>query len=355
MNDPSARDAFEQALRRAVGQPLVVLLQGHPDPDSIGSAWAHARICRSLGVQATIAHVLPVSHRENRALVKLLGIPMVQVASAADLARFAFLSLVDTCVADPGFALPATLSTLTVVDHHRVIPPPDAAFVDVRPTYGSTSSIYAEYLKHGLAPLSDSNREDAKIATALLFGIQTDSDDYALATVHDFEAAAYLREHADMPTLRAIGRRTVSAAAMDVLTRALAKLVVVRDFALAGVGRVAIGNRDTIAQAADYLITREDIDTVVVFGLVGDRIDGSLRTHSASVDPATFLETAFGVSPSGVPYGGGRADKGGFQIPLGYWGEATDDAAICKLAEEVVRARLGRVIPELGPAPRGSS
>jgi nanoRNase/pAp phosphatase (c-di-AMP/oligoRNAs hydrolase) len=349
MADASPVLNLEQVLRRAAGQPLVVLLQGHPDPDSIGSAWAHRRICESLGVPTTIAHVLPVSHRENRALVKLLGIELLQISSPSDLARFTHLSLVDTCSVDPGFPLPSTLTLLTVVDHHRSGARTDAPFLDRRPTYGSTSTIYAEYLQRGLAPLTGARHEDAKIAAALLFGIQTDTDDFSLAGVEDFAAATYLRGHADVEVLRSIARRTVSAAAMNVLTRALTGLVVVRDFAMAGVGKVPVGNRDTIAQAADYIVAREDIDTVVVFGIVGDRIDGSLRTNSASVDPAVFLETAFGVDPFGKPVGGGRADKGGFQLPLGCLGESQDDDAVWRLADEFVRARLSRVVPDLSP------
>lgn len=347
MPDSLPAQDLERVLRDAAGQRLVVLLQGHPDPDSIGSAWAHRRICESLGVPTTIAHVQPVSHRENRALVKLLGIEMIQISSPSDLARFSHLSLVDTCNVDPGFPLPSALRLLTVVDHHRGGTFPDAPFVDTRPTYGSTSTIYAEYLQHGLAPLTGASREDARIAAALLFGIQTDTDDFTLAGVEDFAAASHLRAFADVETLRTIGRRTVSAAAMNVLLQALTGLVVVRDFAMAGVGRVPAGHRDTIAQAADYIVAREDLDTVVVFGVVGDRIDGSLRTNSASVDPAAFLESAFGVDPSGKPYGGGRADKGGFQLPLGWMAESSDHEAVWRIAEEIVRTRLSRVIPDL--------
>ena len=74
----------------------------------------------------------------------------------------------------------------------------------------------------------------------------------------------------------------------------------IRDFALAGVGRVSPLNRDAIAQAADFILRREDIDTVVVFGLVDDRIDGSLRTNRPSVDPAAFMASAFGEDSSGL-------------------------------------------------------
>jgi nanoRNase/pAp phosphatase (c-di-AMP/oligoRNAs hydrolase) len=134
---------------------------------------------------------------------------------------------------------------------------------------------------------------------------------------------------------------------MEALGRGLADMEVVRDFALVGLGRVSPGNRDAIATAADFIVRREDLDTVIVYGLIGGRIDGSMRTNSPSVDPTQFLEEAFGKDANGLPYGGGRADKGGFQIPLGVLCEADDDEALWRLVRQTVRRRFGALIPEL--------
>lgn len=340
------RAALEQVIRSAAGQSTVVLITGHPDPDAIGSALAHRRICDELGVSCTIAHVLPVSHRQNRALVKLLNIEMMQITSGDDLKPFKFLSLVDTSSPESSIDLPADLKLLTVVDHHKLAEP-EAAFVDIRPSIGASCSIYAEYLSQGLAPLTEQRPDNTRVATGMLFGIQTDTDDFARATAADFAAAAYVKPHCDNDVLKRVGRRTVSASGMNLLGRALANLIVVRDFAVSGVGPVSQAERDTIATTADFILQREDIDTVLVYGLVEDRIDGSLRTDSASVEPATFLQTVFGKDRNGKPYGGGRSDKGGFQIPLGVVAECANQTALWDLVEQVVRSRLSKVIPDL--------
>ena len=95
------------------------------------------------------------------------------------------------------------------------------------------------------------------------------------------------------------------------------------------------------------LVEKRDIDTVVVFGIVEDRIDGSLRTRRASVDPASFMQNAFGDDSQGRPYGGGRADMGGFRVPLGLLGESEDEETLWALVKDVVRQRVARVVPEL--------
>jgi nanoRNase/pAp phosphatase (c-di-AMP/oligoRNAs hydrolase) len=345
MSETSPRAAIEAVLRQVAGEPLVILLSGHPDPDAIGSALAHQRLCAAAGVPATIAHVLGVAHRQNRALVKLLGIEMQQLKSGAELRRFKYLSLVDTSTPEPSIELPAELKPLTIVDHHRGAAM-EAPFVDVRTSLGASSTIYAEYMAQGFAPLDDVRRDDERVATALLFGIQTDTDDFALATPADFAAAAYLKGHCDVDALKRIGRRIISASAMSVVGKGLADLLVVRDFALAGVGHVSPHDRDTIGGAADYILQREDLDTVVVYGVVGDRVDGSLRTTSPSIDPTAFLEAAFGVGPDGRPYGGGRADKGAFQLPLGLLSDSDPDS-LWLLVRELVHKRLARVVPDI--------
>lgn len=343
------REGLERILSAIAGEPLVVLLTGHPDPDAIGAALAHQRICEAVGVPATIAHVLPVSHRENRALVKLLNIEMQQIHGPAEFTDYKYFSLVDTSTPEATIEIPADLKLLTVVDHHTRVGGPrvDAPFVDLRPHYGATSSMYAEYLQQGLAPLTGERRDDARVATGLLFGIQTDTDDFSNATPADFAAAAYAKAYCDIDILKRVGRRTVSAAAMDVLGQALANLKVIRDFAYAGVGTVPLGDRDAIGGAADYILMREDIDTVLVYGIVDDRVDGSLRTNSPSIDPAVFLGTAFGRDRDGKPYGGGRADKGGFQIPLGLLAECDDTDRLWALVTEMIESRLERVVPDI--------
>lgn len=347
MGQPDKRQELERVIGSATDRPHLILLWGHPDPDAIGSAMAHKRLCERMGVSATIAHVLPVSRAENRALVKLLNVPMIKITDGVELEQYGYLSLVDASASEVSIRLPESLKLLTVVDHHRPATVPKAEFVDIRHDVCSTCTIYADYAEKGLTPFGADGNDDSAVATAMFFGIQTDTDDFALATPMDFRAAAYLKPYCDAETLSRVGRRSLTAEAMDAVGRALSDLDVIRDFAIAGVGRVSANNRDAIPMAADFVLRREDIDTVLVYGIVEDRIDGSLRTRRASVDPATFMQAAFGDDSEGRPYGGGRADMGGFRVPLGMLADVEDDEALWALVKETVHKRVARVVPEL--------
>src|SRR5262249_2993076 len=198
-------------------------------------------------------------------------------------------------------------------------------------------------------PLDADIEEDRRIATALMHGLATDTDDFMLARAGDFRAAAQIAEVCDRDLLTDLSRRLIAPTAMDVIAPALASLVVRRNVAMAGVGFVSECERDTIGEGADFVVRGEDIDTVVVYGVVGDKfIEGSLRTHSPSVDPAVWLEQAFGHDERGRAYGGGRRDKGGFRIPIGFLGRATDRAQLWALVEHAARQAL---LKQLGEEP----
>lgn len=352
---PDRSRGFAEALASAKGKHLLIALRGHPDPDGIASALAQAHIAHRLGVgKTTIGYCHELSHRENRALVKLLNVDMKKLKGIADVEKVDFIGLVDAHDCDPDLTGGDQVEVLTIVDHHRAHMPPRARFVDMRNDVGATATIFVEYLQE-LFPMSGESDEDRRVATALMHGLATDTDDFSLARTTDFRAAAQLADICDRELLQDLSRRLIAPSAMDVIARALAALVVRRNFAMSGVGFVAEGERDTIAQAADFLIRREDIDTVVVYGIVGDRfIEGSLRTHSPSVDPAVWLEQAFGHDERGRAYGGGRRDKGGFRIPIGFLGRATDRVQLWSLVEHAARqALLKQLGEEQAPAVPG--
>ncbi|HLK36155.1 MAG TPA: DHH family phosphoesterase, partial [Polyangiaceae bacterium] len=144
--EPRAR-AFAEALSLARGKHVLIALRGHPDPDGIACAIAQAHVAQRLGVaQTTVAYCHELSHRENRALVKLLGLELRKIKTVHELGQVDFLALVDSHEVDPDLADGGQYEVLTVVDHHRAVSPPRARFVDMRLDVGATATIFVEYL-----------------------------------------------------------------------------------------------------------------------------------------------------------------------------------------------------------------
>ncbi len=334
---PERLSSFLETLESARGSRLLIAIKGHPDPDSIASALAHRRFATHFEIECHIVYFDEISHPENRALVKVLEARLHQYRADMDLSDFDYMSFVDTQSPELPIRVKKPPPVLTLVDHHRSVGGYTTRFFDIREDVGATSSIYAEYLEHSPLSLSLENREDALLATALMHGIRSDTDDFMLASALDFKAAAYLRSFLDFDLLRLISKQSISTRTMEIIQRGLNQKVIRGTFLFAGVGFVRDEDRDGIAQTSDFLLRHEGIDTVVVFGIVnGEVVDGSLRTNSATLDPDAWLKTLFGADAAGRHYGGGRRNKGGFRIPLGLFARCRDKDALWAIGKTTV-------------------
>ncbi len=331
---PSER--LRAVLEKSRGERHVIAIRGYPDPDSIGSAMAHAFISQHYDIEPVILYFDDISHQENRALVKRLAIEMVRYKPGLDFEQFSKVAIVDaqTVELPPQFE---NIPTISIVDHHKIQAEVVADFFDVREDSGSTCSIYAEYLSDGLGELERENPAVAKMCSALLYGIRSDTDDYLLAREIDYRAASYLAPYADHELLMSISKQSVSPRTMEITQKAYANKVIADTFLLSGVGFVRDEDRDSIGQAADYLLQREGIDTVLCYGIVNNQfVDGSLRTRSSVVDPDRFLKDLLGSDGYGNAYGGGRAEKGAFKVGLGPFASCGDRDLLWKMVQRSI-------------------
>ena len=331
---PSRR--LQEVMEGHRGERHIIAIRGYPDPDSIGSAMAHAYVCQQFDIEPTILYFDDISHQENRALVKKLAIEMVRYADGIDLSTYDRMAIVDTQTLE----LPVDVERIpmvSVVDHHKPQGEIDAEFIDIREDAGSTCAIYAEYLAENIGPMERDNPYCGKLASALLYGIRSDTDDYLLAREIDYRAAAFLAPFADHDLLMSISMQSISPRTMEITQRAYANKVIADTFLISGVGYVRDEDRDSIGQAADYLLRREGIDTVICYGIVNNLfVDGSLRTTSDVVDPDRFLKELLGNDSHGVPYGGGRADKGAFKIHLGPFASCGDRDLLWRMVQRTI-------------------
>jgi nanoRNase/pAp phosphatase (c-di-AMP/oligoRNAs hydrolase) len=326
------------------GESHLAIILGTPDPDAISSALALSFLNELYEIDTTILCFANVSHHENRALVKRLGIKLVRYDESFDLSGYSAYSIVDS----QRYHTPIdarlneySIQFLAFVDHHREdVTTPPALFVDTRENVASTAAIFCEYLKEsypkGLEP-GDPNH--VRLATALMHGLRSDTQRFVLGTKAEYDAAAYLSTCVDQQVVELIERRVLTSSMLDMFENALVNRHIHDNFIFSDVGFVRASDRDGIPQAAELLLAREGTDTVLVFGIVDEKmIDGSLRTRSETINPDEFIKGFLGVSPeSGRYYGGGNIrDRGAFQIPLGIFGLHEDKQRVYMLAREVM-------------------
>lgn len=168
---------------------IAIYIPGSPDPDAIASAYAIKLILKYITVDADIFTEKRLSLAQNQAFVERLKIP-IQVGREINLKKYDAYIVPDyqnNWIENVSDSIPCAVH----LDHHSISKSTvEADFSLIRTDAGSTSTLVALIIKN----LSISfNEEDIIImATALTFGIQTDTDKYNYTTDLDVEALEFL-------------------------------------------------------------------------------------------------------------------------------------------------------------------
>jgi nanoRNase/pAp phosphatase (c-di-AMP/oligoRNAs hydrolase) len=349
------------SLEKHRGERQLVLLQDFPDPDALSGSWAYQMIAKQYNIQCDLVYAGTLSHQENIALVKLTGLPAkrwpLNTLKEKDLSVYQGCVLIDnqgtTCqllelIQQAG--IPITV----IIDHHSQQDELSAEFVDIRPSTRATATILTQYLQAGLLKLDSSISDHVKCATALMHGLRSDTNRLMQAQEEDFLAAGYLSRFYDAQLLNAVLQVYRSKRVMDVIQKSLTNRVLQNNFSIAGVGYLRYDDRDAIPQAADFLVTEENVHTAVVYGIVHDDeeeveiVIGSLRTSKLTLDPDEFIKEAFGRDCQGRFFGGGRFTAGGFEIPAGFLGGFNENSDFARMKWEVfdnqIKQKLGKLV-----------
>lgn len=332
---------------------LGIFLHDSPDPDSIAAGLALQRIAEKFKIKSFTYYGGKIGHQQNRTLVNLLGARMKQITSSDDvrgiLKRHVKTAILDCEIAGQNNVLPREHVPSIVIGHHlSSVNKTVGEFVDVRQNVGAVSTILLGYLQElGIVP-------DAKLAAALLHGIRVDT---AQLTRHtspsDLKAVAYLSPLVDQKLLEQIESPPMTNETLDVMGRAVVDRHQRGAYLATSAGFIT--DRDSLPQAAEFLLNLEGVNTVLVFGIQGDQVHLSARSRDTRINLGEVVQKAFGEM-----YAGGHAQSAGGAIPLGILGGTEDRDELLHLVEKAVEKQFFTAVgaPEPGaeeaapPAPQ---
>jgi c-di-AMP phosphodiesterase-like protein len=172
---------------------VLILLHNDPDPDAMASGLALRNVLRRTKTTAIIGAIHGVTRPENQRMVNLLDIH-VEAVTPETLKEYDRLAMVDV---QPHYFGGLIDRVDLVIDHHPEQPGYSAVFKDIRPDYGSTSTILTEHLRAVDVNISE------RTATAMLYAIKSDTLFFNRQTNRvDLEAFSFLYPLAD-PASRA--------------------------------------------------------------------------------------------------------------------------------------------------------
>ena len=262
----------------------------------------------SHGHTSQIVHGGMIEHHQNQAMVKQLEIPVRRLIldwEITDVIKDSdVIVAVDFHRPGANNIMPKDCIPHIIIDHHTVDEMVTADLAMVSSEYSSTSSMVASLL------MSSDFEMNSRVATALAFGIKTDTLGFTRNfNAVDVRALLWINAWVDKEKLSLIEMPPRSIEALESFSTALNKKLQIRNLILAPVHNLT--NRDSLAQIADFLLPTEGIDIVVAFGIRRGKVILSVRANKAGLHVGKVLSNNF---PDGMA--GGHKSLGGGQIPL---------------------------------------
>jgi nanoRNase/pAp phosphatase (c-di-AMP/oligoRNAs hydrolase) len=339
LGDLPARDKLEALLALAQHrQRALILTHDNPDPDSLAAAVGLAFLLqKKAGLEAHAAYGGIIGHSENLALVKVLHLPVVPVSQVV-FDEYDLLGLVDTQPPTRNHCIPARYPVDIVVDHHPLRDESlNAPFADVGGDYGATSTMVVEYLRAARLEPSE------ELATALFYGIKTDSRDLGRQTTpRDVEAYLWLFPRVDKHLLGRIEHPDLPAEYFRLYHLAIerAKLygdtVVVADLK-------DIYTPDMVAEVAERLMSLEGLKWSLAYGTYEGSLYVSLRVRDRRMNAGRLMRE---LCENRGGSAGGHGSMAGARLPL-----PTSRDAVARLKRRLLRDFL-KAFGVQGEAPR---
>ena len=295
--------ALGRTRRRAV-----ILTHDNPDPDSLAAAVALAFLLeKRAGIEAHVAYGGIIGRSENLALVKVLRLPVAPVSQVV-FDEYDLLGVVDTQPSTGNHAIPARYPVDIVVDHHPIRDESlDAPFADVGGDYGATSTMLVEYLR--AAKLEPS----PEVATALFYGIKTDSRDLGRQTTpRDVEAYLSLFPRVEKHLLGRIEHPDLPAEYFRLYHLAIERAKVYGDTVVV-TDLKDIYSPDMVAEVAERLMSLEGMKWSLAYGTYQGSLYVSLRVRDRRMNAGRLMRE---LCENRGGSAGGHGSMAGARVPL---------------------------------------
>jgi len=279
---------------------LAVLINA--DPDSMASAMALKRLFWRRIKKTYIYHINVVNRADNLAMINLLKVDQRNIRKL-DSSRITKWAIVDS---QPHHSEQFRRFKFDIiVDHHPVNAGSTGKFVDIRDDYGATSTIFTEYLRAaGIKP-------SPRLATALFYGIKTDTDDFVRnSSPNDINAFRYLYNFANTNIIKKIESSGMTKKTLSSFRTAIENLTFIDDMSFIYMDKVE--SPDTLVMIADFFLKMGESTWTVVSGIHNQKLIIIVRNAGFRLNAGNRVGKLFSAYGSA----GGHKSAARVEIPL---------------------------------------
>lgn len=284
--------------------PDEVFIQPHnvPDPDAIASSFGMQVLLGELGVESVIVYEQELEKANSLRMLETFNIEMRPASEVETLGAEDWTVLVDVQKENANLTDLVT-DEVACIDHHADNGFEDYRFKDVRSEYGSCAALIAEYWNDaGLTPPAD-------VATALLYGIRSDTDGLSRGVhLRDIEAYYQLYGYADMSKITELDNNTIQISVLKKYSKAFETVEI---YGRTGFLSLESNDDSLLGSASDILLSVENVDVVVSYAIRSTGLKYSIRSIDKNISAADLVRHLV----KGYGIGGGHVTMAGGFIP----------------------------------------
>lgn len=254
------------------------------DPDAMASALALKRLFWRKVKKTEIYHINSIKRSDNLAFINHLNIDQqhVKYLKSEKITKWA---IVDSQphhhdrFRDHQFDI--------IIDHHPVGPDSKAQFVDINSNCGANSTIMTAYIQAANIKISP------RLATALFYGIKTDTDNFARgSSPDDINAFRYLYRFANKNIIKKIETSEMTKQSLAIYRTAMDNLTFVKDIAFVHMGEV--NSPDFLVIIADFFMKLAEARWSIVSGVCDEKLIIIFRNVDFRGDAGRVAAQLFG-------------------------------------------------------------
>lgn len=274
---------FKQLLENISNDDTVGILI-NADPDAMASALALQRLFWRKVKKTIVCRVNAIKRSDNLAMVKLLGlkIPYVTRVDTSEVTKWAIVD--GQPHHHPRFA---KVNFDIIIDHHPPAKDLEAPFLDIRDNFGSASSMLTEYLRAAAI------KPSARLATALFYGIKTDTDNFARSSsANDIKAFKYLYPFVNLNIIKKIESSEINKTNLSAFKEAFENLEFIGNIAYIHMGTV--DDADSLVIIADFFLKMAEANWCFVSGVYGHKVIIIVRNAGFRLHAGKLVQRLFG-------------------------------------------------------------
>ena len=281
---------------------IFIQTHNYPDHDAVASAFALQYLLRNFKIDAKIIYHGDILRDSLQKMKERTGIEILPHYKYK-MHEEDSIVLVDANKKNKNVAA-LKGNVVAVIDHHPGECYEDLEFCDIRSDYGACATIIFSYF----AELK--MEPSVEVATALHTAINFDTHQFTRnASPIDIETVAMLYQVSDVALVNSLVRNSIKLNDFKYYRYAIDNVRIEKIFAYCHFPQGC--SKDLLAILADYILSVEEIEFVVLSAQSTDEISFCVRSEN----PNILANTAIQMILEGIGSGGGHIDMAGGRIP----------------------------------------